>query len=144
MNDSENLPKQNAPNDSVERFPALVQLEYQRLDVTRQQIDLAGQQIMASDKENERTHHFHMARLTAMENTESRMMKALKMFFFAIFTFVAIVIFITMYMAFWGDENQRETALNFLKWPLAGIAGFGIIDFLRRILKRVVSQNLGN
>ena len=137
MNDSENLPKQSAPNDSVERFPALVQLEYQRLDV-------AGQQIIASDKENERTHHFHMARLTAMEKIESGKMKALKMFFFAIFIFVAIVIFITMYMAFWGDDNQRETALNFLKWPLAGIAGFGIIDFLRRILKRVVSQNLGN
>ena len=93
-------------------------------------IELADRQMAAQAEEDKRLHEYRMAFLTAEKNVADKKIAFGNKVFFFVFALVTAVIAVLLTAAFFGDEQQRETALRFgdvIRSVLAGVGAVALI-----------------
>ena len=134
--DNNNLPPvpHVDPPNSQGQLSSIIQLEHRKMDI-------AQQQIVADAQENERLLDFKTKELTARKDIHMQQAKTVNLYLFAVLGFLAIVAFIIIYMAFWGNEYQREVARTLMGCTGAGFMGYVIISYLRNTWKSLFFQH---
>ena len=125
MSDDSNLPAETNPNEIP--LPDEVALARELVEIEKSKISVELKAIEASDGQDQRMAAFHTRRISLQDEADQRRVKLVRQTMLAIFVFLALLTALVFYMAFWGDESQREIAITILARVGVGIGGFGII-----------------
>ena len=122
--------------NSTSPLTRILELENKRIEVEREKIEIVKKAIDAGIKSDQNQFEFHIKRLEASERTENRNNRRyFRTLWIMGSVFIVFLGFFT-YMAFFGEGDQAETALAFLKHLASAIAGYGIISWLISFIKK--------
>ena len=125
MSDDRNLPAESTLNEMPP--PDEVALAREFVEVEKAKVSVELKVIEASDEQDKRMAAFHTQRISLQDEADQRRVRLVRQTMLGIFIFVAPPTALIFYMAFWGDESQREIAIAILARVGIGIGGFGII-----------------
>lgn len=116
---------------------SLVELERQRIESFNKRTEVVRYAIETNDAADKRQYEFQMAKLTADTNAGIRrhsLMRAL-----AIGGGLILTVFVgtLLGIAFYGTPIQSNVALDVLKYMGTGAAGYGILNGLQALLRRL-------
>ena len=113
-------------------------------EIEHAKIELADRQMAAQIEENKRQHEIRTARLTSDKDTADKKIAFGNKVFFFVFALVAVVIAVLLAAAFFGNEQQRETALRFGDVIRSALAGLGAIALIFIAWKKFAQFFNGN
>lgn len=125
-----------------EIWPAetLIQLERDRIDSYNRRTDVARQAVEANEAADQRQFNFHMEKLKRdSEDRADRRVTGFRMLWVFISVATVSMAFFA-WMAFFGDDVQRQIAMDLIGKLVNGIAGFGIIWAIIYAFKRLIAS----
>ena len=127
-------------SNSRELLERLIKLEEGRLARDNRQIDLQEKAIEVSNQQDERQANFHRDRITLEDGQDKRRVTLVSRTLWIGATLIAFPLALLLWMVFWGDETQRDTALVVFEATAIGVAGYGVITALGRVSRAIMSR----
>lgn len=121
-------------------FKELMAVERQRLEASTRRTDVVKMLVEANDAADKRQYEFQMAKLESGNVDLRNRHTLLSRTILGGGIFVILVVALFLYMAFFGNENQRETAIKILTVFGTGLGGAGIFRIVTEGLKRISSK----
>jgi hypothetical protein len=115
-------------------------VERQRLEASTRRTDVVKMLVEANDAADKRQYEFQMAKLESGNVDLRNRHTLLSRTILGGGIFVILVVALFLYMAFFGNENQRETAIKILTVFGTGLGGAGIFRIVTEGLKRISSK----
>ena len=125
-----------------EFFPeALIALERDRIDSFNRRTEVARRAVDANEAADQRQFSFHMEKLSRdSDDRDDRRVTGFRM----LWVFIGVVVLaggFMLAMAFFGDENQKQVAIDLVRTIANGVAGFGVIWAIINAFKRLIGTN---
>ena len=120
---------------------ALIDLERDRIDSFNRRTEVARRAVDANEAADQRQFTFHMEKLKRdSDDRDDRRVTGFKM----VWVFIGVVVVaggFLLLMAFFGDENQKQVAMDLVRTIANGVAGFGIIWAIINAFRRLIGTN---
>ena len=126
-----------------EIWPAetLIQLERDRIDSYNRRTDVARQAVEANEAADQRQFNFHMEKLKRdSDDRADRRVTGFRMLWVFISVATASMALL-LWMAFFGDDAQRQIAMDLVGKLVNGVAGFGIIWAIIYAFRRLITSD---
>ena len=118
----------------------LIALERDRIDSFNRRTEVARQAVKVNEAADQRQFSFHMEKLKRdSDDRDDRRVTGFQM----LWIFIAVVVVAGSFfvaMAFYGDENQRQVAMDLVRTIANGVAGFGIIWAAINAFRRLIGS----
>lgn len=121
---------------------SLISLEQTRIESFNRRTDVVRYAIETNDAADKRQYEFQMAKLQA-DNTASRERHRLtQIVMIGGGSVLTLVVGSILAMAFLGSAAQSEMAISILKVLGIGAAGYGIVEGISGIVRRMIQEHL--
>lgn len=118
----------------------LLELERRRIERDNRRTDLMAKALELADVQDKRQYLFHTSNLEARRERERSRFALVRSVTWGILSVAAIVVALLLGMAFFGTETQRSAATATVTNGLIGLAGWGIVSGLVRLLRSMASS----
>ena len=118
---------QQAP---LQLLTELIELEKKRVAGSNTQAEVARESLRVSDKENQRRYDFNKERITLDDAHRTRSWGSKTKMIWTGIVVGVVVLAIMLWVAFLGDDGQRQTAITLTGYLLSGGGFFGLGYFL--------------
>lgn len=138
MSASDNNPSSLVPheNQRADRASNQDPVPADLIALERERVKLGREVIAANERENERQFKFNMKFLEYKEATSRARHKTSTTIIYVVgFSLLAALVFF-IYNVFYGDIEQKESALIIIKYLAIAIAGYGVIGSIARSLRK--------
>lgn len=125
-------------DDQEPSYQQLIELERRRIDRDNRRTQLAEKALELADDQDQRQFEYASEQRQREDRGEQRRFRLASFLSIGAFLVIAAVIGLTMWMAFFGDDVQRTTAQELGKTVLVGLAGFGVLSGLIRIVRSLL------
>ena len=125
-------------DDQDPSFQQLIELERRRIDRDNRRTQLAEKTLKFTDDQDKRQFEFASEQRQREDRDEQRRFRLASFLSVGAFLVIAAVIGLTMWMAFFGDDVQRAAARELGKNGLIGLAGFGVLSGLIRLVRSLL------
>lgn len=128
------------PPDRAVAVQDLVELEQRRIERDNRRTDVLMKALELADVQDKRQFLFHSNNLEARKERERSRFAFVRSVTWAILAVGTGVVALLLMMAFFGTETQRSSAGAIVTNGLIGLAGWGIISGLFRLLRSIASR----
>lgn len=125
-------------DDQEPSFQQLIELERRRIDRDNRRTQLAEKTLKFADDQDKRQFEYASEQRQGEDRDEQRRFRLASFLSVGAFLVIAAVIGLTMWMAFFGDDVQRAAARELGKNGLIGLAGFGVLSGLIRLVRSLL------
>lgn len=132
------------PAEPVQEQLELFSLVQQQLDIERHRIEshdrrteIAREAIQAGNTADERQYNYHMARLESAERADQRKHLLAKQVFAGAGIIFTAPMVLLLWMLFFGNEDQTETARELLGAIGTAVGGGGVLLLLAHATRRL-------
>ena len=108
--------------------------------VERAKIAVEAKAVEASNDQDKRMAEFHTHRIDLDDQADQRRTRLAGWTLLVILAIVAAPLVLILYMAFWGNEDQRQVANTILTTGGIAIAGYGVIQAVTRGVKALLNR----
>lgn len=130
------LRSQNDQEPSLQQ--QLIELERSRIDRDNRRTEVQAKALEIANDQDKRLFEFTSERQRLEDKAEQRRFVLGWSFATGVFVVLAVIIGLTIWMAFFGDDEQRAVAQGLGKNGLVGLAGFGVVSGLVRLVRSLV------
>lgn len=125
-------------DDQEPSFQQLIELEKRRIDRDNRRTQLAEKTLEFADDQDKRQFEYASKQRQREDRSEQRRFRLASFLSVGSFLVIAVIIGLTMWMAFFGDDVQRIVARELGKNGLIGLAGFGVLSGLIRLVRSLL------
>ena len=125
-------------DDQEPNFQQLIELEQRRIDRDNRRTQLAEKTLGFADDQDKRQFEYASKQRQREDRSEQRRFRLASFLSVGSFLVIAAIIGLTMWMAFFGDDAQRAAARELGKNGLIGLAGFGVLSGLIRLVRSLL------
>lgn len=116
----------------------LIELERSRIDRDNRRTEVLAKALELANDQDKRQFEFASEGQRLEDKAEQRRFVFGGSFAAGVFVVLAVIIGLTIWMAFFGDDEQRAVAQGLGKNGLVGLAGFGVVSGLVRLVRSLV------
>lgn len=150
--DESKLPAESADFDALAHSPdsgpanarslirELARLEEARIDRDNRQSDIQEKALEISDAQDRRQAEFHYHRIQLEDNADKRRTRLIGRVLLGCFLVIAIPLALFLFMVFWGNAEQRDSAMGIIRTGSIALAGYGIITALVRASASILNR----
>lgn len=120
--------------------PESVSLAHEVVEVERAKVAVEAKAIEASNEQDKRIAEFHSRRIELDAAADQRRVVLATRVMVVLLTVVAIPAALFLYMVFWGNETQRQTALTILQSTGIAVAGYGVIHAISHGIRALANR----
>ena len=128
----------SSQNDQEPSFQQLIELERSRIDRDNRRTEVLAKALEIADDQDQRQFEFASERQRLEDRAERRRFVLAWSLAVGSLVVVVVVTGLTIWMAFFGDDMQRAVAQELGKNGLVGLAGFGVVSGLVRLVRSLV------
>ena len=125
-------------DDQEPSFLQLIELERRRIDRDDRRTQLMAKALELADDQDKRQFEFASEQQRVADRAERRRFSLAWSLAVGVLAVVVVATGLTMWMAFFGDDVQRAVAQELGKNGLVGLAGFGVVSGLVRLVRSLV------
>lgn len=125
-------------DDQKPSFQELIELERRRIDRDNRRTLLAEKALELVDDQDKRQFEFASKQQQMEERSEGRRFRLVWSLSIGALVVIVAVTGLTMWMAFFGDDVQRAVAQELGRNGLVGLAGFGVVSGLIRLVRSLL------
>lgn len=125
MSDDQNLPTEADLRDVPP--PEVLALAKDMVELEKAKVSAEFKAIEASDEQDKRRATFLAQRIRLEDEADQRRTKIVWRTMLGLFGLASTAGALVLWMAFWGEESQREIAISILATGGTGLGGFGVI-----------------
>ncbi len=128
MNEDKSLTRRGAIRELIELEQGRIDRDNRRTDLDRRALELANAQ-------DERQFQYHSKALEVGATGERERLNFARSVVWALLGVLVLAVGLLFYMAFLGNDVQRETAIRFATTVPVGLAGWAVITGLSKLLQ---------
>ena len=117
-----------------------LEVERERIDSYNRRTDVARLAVEAGDASDKRQFEYYMERLRTDERRDERRHGLARRMIVGGGVAAIVVLSFLMIMAFYGNEQQQATSITWLKILATGAAGWGIVNGIITVLRRLLKS----
>lgn len=129
------------PSDRDLAFRRLLELENARIDANNRQVALAEKALAQEDVQDQRQFEFASATRDANIGLRRERFAFLRRVTWSCAAFAALLILALLGFALFGNDEQRTLAAKIAVPGLIGLAGYGVIATLGRVVKAFTRES---
>ena len=125
-------------DDQEPSLQQLIELERRRIDRDNRRTEVLAKALEIANDQDERLFEIASEKQRLEGKAEQRRFVFGWSFVAIVFVVLAVFIGLTIWMAFFGDDEQRAVAQGLGKTGLVGLAGFGVVSGLVRLVRSLM------
>ena len=125
-------------DDQKPSFQELIELERRRIDRDNRRTQLAEKALEFADDQDKRQFEYASKQQQMADRSEERRFRLARSLSIGALVVIVAVTGLTMWMAFFGDDVQRAVAQELGRNGLIGLAGFGVVSGLIRLVRSLL------
>ena len=131
-------PEEERSIRSQDDFQELVELERRRIDRDNRRTQLAEKALELANDQDKRGFEYASKQQQMADRSEERRFRLAWSLSIGVLVVMVAVTGLTMWMAFFGDDVQRAVAQELGRNGLVGLAGFGVVSGLIRLVRSLL------